>query len=341
MRKISYLFILAVIGLSACKESFKKGDEGLEYKIISDGKGELIKYGNFIQIHISQFYNTGKKDSLLTDTRQNIPIIELLDSLTTPPAYFKILKQLRKGDSLVIRVLSDSAFKKSPENMPPFIKKGHYLLTTVKVANVFTSREQVDSARNAEMAAGQLRSEAMSAEQLKKDDKTLTNFFVKNNIQAMKAPLGTYIQIIQPGSGNNIDTSVVVKTNYTGKTMDGKTFDSNTDPAFNHMQPLMVNMTSDPALGVSVIRGWNDGLKLLNKGAKAKFYIPSSLAYGAQGAGADIAPNSILVFDIEVLDILNRPQALKEIEDQNRKMQAMQKHFSDSIAKMQADTSRK
>src|SRR5215212_6153732 len=131
MRKISYVCLLAIVGLSACQESFKKGDEGLEYKIISSGKGDVIKYGSFMQIHISQFYNTGKTDSLLTDTRETAPIIEKLDSTTTPPAYFKILKQLKKGDSLVIRVLSDSAFKRSPENMPPFIRKGHYLLTTV------------------------------------------------------------------------------------------------------------------------------------------------------------------------------------------------------------------
>lgn len=341
MRKNAYLLILAVIGFSACKESFKKGDEGLEYKIISDGDGEVIKYGNFMQIHISQFYNTGKKDSLLTDTRQSAPIVELLDSLSTPPAYFKILRQLKTGDSLVIRVLSDSAFKKSPESMPPFIKKGHYLLTTVKVINVFTSREQADSARNAATAAAQLKNDAMSAEQLKKDDKTLNDFFAKNNIRAQKASLGTYVQILQPGTGNNIDTTVVVKTNYTGKSMEGKPFDSNTDPAFNHVQPFLVNMTGDPALGGSVIRGWTDGLKLLNKGAKAKFYIPSSLAYGSQGAGADIAPNSILVFDIEVLDILNRTQATKEMEDQNRKMQAMQKRFTDSMSKLRPDTTRK
>ena len=341
MRKLAYLFILTVIGLSACKESFKKGDEGLEYKIISDEKGEVIKYGSFMQIHISQFYNTGRKDSLLTDTRETAPVIEVLDTLSTPPAYFKILKQLRKGDSLVIRVLSDSAFKKSPQNMPPFIKKGHYLLTTVKVENIFTTREQADSARNASMAAAQIKMEAKATEQIKIDDKVITDYLAKNNIQAVKSPLGTYVQIIQPGTGSNIDSNVVVKANYTGKTLEGKTFDSNTDPAFRHVEPLLVNMTSDPSLGNSVIRGWSDGLKLLNKGAKAKFYIPSTLGYGPQGAGADIAPNSNLVFDIEVTDILSREQAVKELGEQNRRMQEMQKRFTDSMSKAQADTTRK
>lgn len=117
--------------------------------------------------------------------------------------------------------------------------------------------------------------------------------------------------------------------------MDGHIFDSNTDPAKGPVHPLIVNMTSDPSLGVTVIKGWTDGMTLLNKGAKAKFYIPSSLGYGAQGAGADIAPNSILIFDIEVADVLNKAQAKIAAEEQNKQMQAMQKHYMDSVQKLQ------
>ena len=84
-------------------------------------------------------------------------------------------------------------------------------------------------------------------------------------------------------------------------------------------------MTNDPMLGQGVIPGWTDGLKLLNKGAKAKFYIPSSLAYGAQGAGQDIKPNEILVFDIEVVDILNRTQALAAAQGSKEKRKELAK----------------
>ena len=337
MKKVSFVAILFVLALSACKESFKKGDNGLEYKIISSGKGEVIPYGHFMQIHVAQFYNNGKSDSLLSDSRTSPQgsMVEVLDSVGTPPQYFKILNQLRKGDSLVIRQLTDSAFKANPESMPPFFKKGMYLITTVKMENIYATREQADSARAKGMVLAQEKQKVLAAEQIKKDDKTLTEFFAKNNIQASKAALGTYVQITQPGTGANIDTSVVVKTNYTGKTMDGKTFDSNTDPKFNHLQPFLVNMTNDPSLGSGVIPGWTDGMKLLNKGAKAKFYIPSSLAYGAQGAGADIKPNSILVFDIEVVDVLNKVQALAAAAEERKKMEAMQKQYMDSMQKAQ------
>ena len=137
MKKISFVAALSVLALTACKESFKKGDNGLEYKIISSGKGELIGYGHFMQIHVAQYYNNGKSDSLLSDSRTSPQgsMVEILDSLSTPPQYFKILRQLKKGDSLVIRQLTDSAFRTNPESMPPFFKKGHYLITTVKMEN--------------------------------------------------------------------------------------------------------------------------------------------------------------------------------------------------------------
>jgi len=313
-----------------------KGDDGMEYKIISDGKNPLIQYGQFMEIHIGQYYNNGKTDSLLTDSRTSAPLIEVLDSLTTPPPYFKILKQLRKGDSLVIRILSDSAFKRSPESMPPFIKKGHYLLTTVKVQNIYATQAQADSARQLGMIQAQEKAKANDAVQIGKDDKLITEYFAKNNIKAVKGAKGTYVEIIQQGSGPLADTNSVIRTNYTGRVLNGtKAFDSNTDPAFNHVTPYLVNMTNDPSLGQPTIPGWYDGLALLNKGSKARFYIPSPLAYGSRGMGADIAPNSILVFDIEVLDILNKSQAKAAIEAENKKMMEMQKRLQDSVNKAQ------
>ena len=338
MRKLSLALSLAIVALSACTTSFKKGDDGLEYKITSSGSGEKVQYGQYMQLEIAQLYNDGKKDSLISDTRTapQGPAFEVLDSANMPPAYFKILSQLKKGDSLTLRILVDSAFAKSPQGIPDFFKKGNYLITTAKVVDVFKTREAADSGRVKAMKANEIKQKALAAEVLKKDDKTITEYLAKEKIQATKGALGTYVQIITPGTGAAVDTSVIVKTFYTGVVLGSKkAFDSNQDPSFNRTEPLLVNMTGDPALGVTVIPGWTDGLKLLSKGAKAKFYIPSSLAYGAQGAGQDIKPNSILVFDIEVADVLTKEQAQVEQKAAQAKMEAMQKKYMDSVSKAQ------
>lgn len=342
MRKISSLMLLAVILFSACNNpSFKKGKDNLEYKIISSGSGPKIQYGNFMQLNFATYYNTGTKDSLLNDSRtQGAPIIEMLDSISTPPAYFEILKQLRKGDSVAIRILVDSAFKKSPDQMPPFFKKGHYVLTTLKIVNVFTTKAAADSARSASMVEMRKKDSIDAIAQVAKDEKIIAAYLAKNNVKATKAPLGTYVEVLQPGTGNNIDTSSIVKINYTGKTLDGKQFDSNTDPSKPSAGPLVVNFTNDPNpnLGTHVIQGWQDGMSMLNKGAKARLYIPSSLGYGKQGAGADIAPNTVLMFDVEILDILTKEQATAATAEQQKKMQEMQKRYMDSLQKLNPDT---
>ena len=94
-----------------------------------------------------------------------------------------------------------------------------------------------------------------------------------------------------------------VTMNYTGTLLDGTKFDSNTDTAFKHTQPYKFILGKG-----AVIKGWDEGVALLKSGSKAVFYIPSSLAYGAQarpGGGANpkgIPANSILLFDVELVN---------------------------------------
>lgn len=333
MKKISQALALTVL-LAACNTAaYKKGQDGMEYKIIGDEKNPVIKYGQYMQINYATFYNDGKKDTLLMDSRETSgPVIQLFDSIQTPKAYYEILRQVRKGDSLLIRISTDSAFKKArPEEMPPFMKKGNYIITAVKILNIFENKSQADSAREAEGKNKAVRDSLKSIEQLSKDDKIIQDYLAKNNIKAQKAEKGTYVEIIKPGEGALIDTSVVAKVNYTGKTMAGEMFDSNTDPAKGHVEPLILNMTSDMSLGNPLIPGWYDGFKLLNKGAVGRLYIPSSLAYGAYGRPPQIKPNEILIFDVEVVDIMNRQQAKIVAEADRAKKQAMQKRWLDSM----------
>ncbi|MBU3714439.1 MAG: hypothetical protein FGM46_05765 [Ferruginibacter sp.] len=240
----------------------------------------------------------------MNDTRKSEPVIDQLQKKNLPPKYFKILSQVKVGDSLVMKELVDSIFANREEYMSPFFKKGNYFVTKIKILSIFKTQTEVDAYIDVK------RKERMSI-----DDKILQEYFGKNKITANKTTKGTYVEILQNGSGDLIDTNVVVKVNYTGKTIEGVMFDSNTDPSKGHVEPFNVNMTSDWALGTPVIAGWLDGLKLLNKGARAKFYIPSPMAYGGQQMGRDIKPNSILIFDIEVLDVLDRERAKAEANE--------------------------
>jgi FKBP-type peptidyl-prolyl cis-trans isomerase len=92
-----------------------------------------------------------------------------------------------------------------------------------------------------------------------------------------------------------------VKVNYEGTLTDGKVFDSSWDRGEPAELPLN-----------AVIPGWSEGVQLMTVGSTYRFFIPSSLAYGSQGAGQIIPPHSTLVFKVELLEILPEKDAAPE-----------------------------
>ena len=105
---------------------------------------------------------------------------------------------------------------------------------------------------------------------------------------------GLLYKIIQKGSGKKAEKGKTVSVHYKGALTDGTEFDS----SYKRKQPI------DFHLGVGqVISGWDEGIQLLQVGDKARFVIPSHLAYGERGAGGVIPPNATLIFDVELMDV--------------------------------------
>ena len=330
MKKIAYLLMIAAISLSACKQGYTKVKDGGEYQIITAKNGKLITNGNIIEMQLLVKY----KDSVLFNSYEvGMPQYAPYDTSKFPPMYKEIFKTLHVGDSIIIRESTDSLIKK--QQSAPFMKKGDFVYQYYKVTNAYATEADAETARKAAGVIAEAKAKVKSQAQLVIDDKILSDYFAKNNIKATKTPLGAYVEILQPGTGTLLDTTVIAKIKYTGKTLAGIMFDSNTDPAKGHLDPLSVNLTSDMTLGNGVIPGMSDGLKMFSKGAKGKIYIPSSLAYGVRGAGGDIAPNANLIFDVEVSEVLTKAQAAADVAAQQKKMQDMQKKYTDSISKSQ------
>ena len=109
-----------------------------------------------------------------------------------------------------------------------------------------------------------------------------------------KTDSGLRYKIIQKGSGAKAEKGKTVSVHYEGALANGQVFDS----SYKRNQPI------DFALGVGqVIPGWDEGISLLQVGDKARFVIPSHLAYGSAGAGGVIPPNATLVFDVELMNV--------------------------------------
>ncbi|KAK6021753.1 GMP synthase domain protein, partial [Ostertagia ostertagi] len=194
---------------------------------------------------------------------------------------------LTAGDTASFRVSADS-MQKVGMMLPEWVEKGKNVKIQfdVKVVNVQTQAEM------------QAEAQTKAAAQIGIDDKLLQDYFAKNNIKATKTASGLYYKIDKPGSGPTAAAGQSVTMEYTGKTMDGTKFDSNVDPQFQHVQPFTFVLGQG-----QVIRGWDEGIALMNKGAKGTLYIPSPMAYGAQSPSPAIPANSVLIFDVEVKDI--------------------------------------
>jgi len=132
------------------------------------------------------------------------------------------------------------------------------------------------------------------------------------------------------GTGAQLTKNDVASVNYTGKTFDSsKVFDSNTDPAFKHVQPYDVPLGQ---LG-GVILGWPDALLQMKRGTKATVYIPSSLAYGKDGRQPEIKGDAILVFDMEVVGVSSEAEMMAKQEAQQKQQQEAQQRMMDSLQK--------
>jgi FKBP-type peptidyl-prolyl cis-trans isomerases 1 len=115
----------------------------------------------------------------------------------------------------------------------------------------------------------------------------------KGRAGVVTLPSGLQYQILTKGTGAKPTAKDSVKCHYHGTLINGEVFDSSVE-------------RGEPAVfGVSqVIRGWVEALQLMETGSKWRLFIPSDLAYGEQGAGGSIGPNSALIFDVELLDII-------------------------------------
>ena len=142
------------------------------------------------------------------------------------------------------------------------------------------------TAFNSHIQKAQERIEAQKVKQAEEIDKESVGF--------QQTDSGLRFQIIQEGAGQQVANGQTVSVHYIGQLLDGTVFDS----SYKRQQP------TDFVLGQGqVIPGWDEGVSLLKVGDKARFVIPSDLAYGSRGAGGVIPPDAALIFDVELVAV--------------------------------------
>ena len=309
--------MLGLASLAACNAdkdggTFSTTKSGIEYKIFKkvgnkyerreigpDGDPTYKdREGKFLTAYIET--RTGK-DSIMDNTRKQFDgsVVPLqLGAIQRKGGPEEAYSLLQPGDSGVFRFKVDSLFKGRPA--PPFLVKGgntvQLFVNTVKLIEQPEAMAMQQTLQQKAMETQQRDMMAYAEKQLKVDDAALQDYMKKNSLDMQKDPSGSgmYYKIIKPGTGPTAKPGQKVSVNYIGTLLNGKMFDSSDKQG----KPFEFTLGRG-----EVIPGWDKGVALLNKGSRAIFLIPSTLAYGQRGAGADIPADSPLKFEVELVDI--------------------------------------
>lgn len=296
-----FLIVLGFV-LFACNErALKQTPNGLKFRVVKEGDGLFPKNGDVV---LYNYRLVDSNDSVWRDSYfRGIPLMESVRDSSSIP-YEKKLKQMMRmvsrGDSIVVDFDLASYYKDVegrpvPNHSDPTLTLSYY----IKIDSIMT----LDAYRPWIADILKKRWDA----RLKEDGDSIDLFLSKGGIVPLKSKDGIRYIMIKKGSSVKSRTKQIVLVNYHGYFLNGKSFVSNVKSIATQSGIYDPNLEYEPLEVIidqsSVIAGWHAALKLVGKGDRGIFYLPSTLAYGEQGLGNVVPPNSILVFDIEVLNL--------------------------------------
>jgi len=167
----------------------------------------------------------------------------------------------------------------APKEMNAFLSKFFQKLQVEK-----RKEQQAKAAKEAETKFGE-------------NKKAGEDFLAENKTKegVITTDSGLQYMVLKKGSGKSPTATSRVKVHYHGTNLEGEVFDSSVE----RKKPSEFGLNQ-------VIKGWTEGIQLMKEGAKYKFFIPQELAYGVQARGAKIKPFSMLTFEVELIEVLDK-----------------------------------
>lgn len=297
--------LLSVFGLTtACSDSgprevgeLKTLESGLEYEFIKLGEETAPDTAKWLVLNMQAL---APGDSMLFNTaEQGMPMGIPLNAPELKGLMSEGLRLLHKGDSVRFMIPAKDFYTQTANvPVPPGIDENSKLVFNIGVADV-TDEEGYRQMQMAFFQKKQAEMATQQQDQLVDDIAIIDKYLADNKIVADTTASGVRIQVTEAGTGAKPEAGDNIVVHYRGKLLSGEQFDA----SYDRGEPLTF-----PIGQGQVIRGWDESLLQLPKGSKATIYIPSPLAYGPQQRSEVIKANSILVFDVEVLDVQKQKQ---------------------------------
>lgn len=292
LHTLSLALFLAACGNNSPYKGYTETDTGLFYKLqmIGDGKRKP-SIGEYLQLIIT--YKT-EKDSVFMDTysMNDIGMVVLpFNHSSFEGSFEEGLSTMNEGDSVSFIVNADPLFSKFfKAKLPLFIKPGGMVKMDVKLHKIFT---------RAEYEAELKRYESIIEDRDIEEQRKIQLFIDTSKVSYSKLANGMFYLPITQGSGTRPEKGNIIKVNYSGSFITGKIFES----TYERGQPMEFVCGEQG----QVIKGLESAISLMNEGAKAKFIIPSHLAYGEEGSSTGIIPPyTTVIYEIELLNLTKK-----------------------------------
>ena len=299
MKVNNFVMATLLVAVSACSSNKRETPKGYEYEMIKEGTGEAVKVGEYLVVNM--LFKDGN-DSIWSDTNGNeVPMLMAIqEAAPSDEGLEEIFRTLKAGDSIVCAMPAKTLFEKTwRQPVPPTVDSTSNFTFNIGVKEILTE-EQMRTLEQELMAK-------FSARQTAKDAEIINAHLTSANIEAQSTPSGLRYQITKQGNGANATPGQEVSINYAGYLLDGTLFDTSIESIAKKNNAYNPNRPYEPytftAGTGAVIRGWDEAILLMNKGTKMRVWIPSPLAYGPQQRSEVITENSILVFEMEMVDL--------------------------------------
>ncbi|NQZ75865.1 MAG: FKBP-type peptidyl-prolyl cis-trans isomerase [Ekhidna sp.] len=299
MKNLGYVLIAAL--LSACGAKTMTTENGTVVNYIRKGDGSAPVDSLISMLRLEY---TTEEGELMMDSEEPIPLKIDPNTEADQGELFSVLTLLKTGDSVHFELPAQELFEKTFRAPRP-----DSIAADSKIQFRIAFVEQLTEEGYYEMVAN--RAEAAAAKQIIIDNEILDKYLSDNGITAEKTESGLRYVIKDQGNGTLPQNGDTVLVDYLGKVLDGAYFDTSNEELakenglFNEQRKIQIGYNPfQVILGRGgVIKGWEEGLLFVPEGGKATLYIPSTLGYGSRGSGPIIKPNSILEFDVEVVEI--------------------------------------
>lgn len=265
------LMFLGAIGCSNNPE-VKKKESGLHYVDDTVGVGRVAKEGNLVTINFRVWVMKDSTDDFSNWEKDSTKMKQKIEDTWLKGRPYKF-------------VLGGNNFIKGSDEGIEGMKVGgtRTIIIPAKLAYGKTGMGPIPP--NASLK--------VNIQLLEVKDKITASMWNVDTTKMKTTKSGLKYIIVQEGTGKTADSGDVVTVNYTGWLKDSTKFDSSVE----RDEPFTFTVGRH-----MVIPGWDEGIRFMNKGAKARFIIPPDLAYGNRQIGK-IPPNSTLIFDVELLNI--------------------------------------